>query len=494
MSDAPRHQARIAPRSAWQAIDLGTRMYRRWWAPLTTVWLLTTLLPALALWWLWPGWQSALAPLLFWWLKPLWERPLLEYCARALFGERTAPLTLLRQFPRYGFSYLFDQLTWRRLSPSRSYHTPVFQLEKAPRKQTRQRLQVLALPPSSHGGALTLLTVHLEQGLAASLVVLAWVLFPWEASLTLEYWLDDQANAFGAAMLVAWYLAMTLLQPLYVCCGFALYLNKRTWLEGWDLEPGLGDIGRRRAAHIAPALALLLPLLCLAPTLEAAEPSVRDEAVEILAGEPYMPMQTEQAWRWKQPPSGDSSNFFDTLLRKLFEREPASRPLGTLPWLGELLRVLAWAALIAVMLWLLWSQRHRLAVPARSAPTRPRAPLVIQGLSLAPESLPVDVAAAIREALHEGDRRRALSLLYRATLAELHQRHGLRISAGATEGDVLRQLQQTQPDDPLTGFLARLTPAWVRTAWGRQPAADEHILALLKDWQHSGQLPGEGPA
>lgn len=493
MSNAPRHhQARIAPRSPWQAIDLGTRMYRRWWAPLTRVWLLTTVPPALVLWWLWPGWQSTLAPLLFWWLKPLWERPLLEYCARALFGERPAPLTLLRQFPRYGFSYLFDQLTWRRLSPSRSYHTPVFQLEKGPRAQTRQRLQVLALPPTSHGGALTLLMAHLEQGLAISLVVLAWVLVPWETSLTLGYWLDDEANLFGAVMLVAWYLAMTLLQPLYVCCGFALYLNKRTWLEGWDLEPGLGDIGRRRATHIVPALALLLPLLFIAPALEAAEPSVRDQAVEILAGEPYMPMHTEQSWRWKQSSSGDGSSFFDTLLRKLFEREPASRPLGTLPWLGEALRVLAWAALIAALLWLLWSQRHRLAVPVHAAPVRPRAP-VIRGLSLAPESLPADVAAAVREALHQGNPRYALSLLYRAALAELHQRHGLHISPGATEGDVLRQLRQTCPDDPLTWFLARLTPVWVRTAWGRQPAADEQILALLEDWQQS-QIAAGGAA
>lgn len=487
MSTAPQHQARIAPRSPWQAIDLGTRMYRSWWAPLTMVWLLTTLPMALALCWLWPGWQSAWAALLFWWLKPLWERPLLEYCARALFGERPAPLALLRQFPRYGFAYLFDQLIWRRLSPARSYHTPVFQLEKGPRSQTRQRLQVLGLPPSSHAGALTLLMVHLEQGLALSLMVLAWVLLPWDASLTLEYWLNDQTHALGAALLVAWYLAMTLLQPLYVCCGFALYLNKRTWLEGWDLEPGLRDIGRRRGTPIAPALALLLPLLCLAPALEAAEPSVREQAVEILAGDEYMPLYTEQAWRWKQQPTSDNQSFFDTLLRKLFEREPASQPLGTLPWLGEALRALAWAALIAVGLWLLWSQRRRLATPAQPAPARPRAP-VIRGLSLAPESLPADPAAAIREALQQGDPRRALSLLYRLTLAALHQRHGLRISAAATEGEVLRQLQRAHPDDPLTGFLTRLTPAWVRTAWGRQPPTDDQILALLDDWQLSESL------
>lgn len=488
------HQARIAPRTPWQAIDLGTRMYRQWWRPLTLIWLLTTL-PVAALLWAWAGPESLLAPLLFWWLKPLWERPLLEYCARALFGEHTPVLTLLRQFPRYGFSYLFDQLTWRRLSPSRSYFAAVFQLEKGDRKQVSARLRALQLPPTSHSGTLTLLVLHLEQGLMISLMMLAWVLVPWDVHLDLQYWLADHIEQYGRALLVCWYLAMVLMEPLYVCGGFALYLNKRTWLEGWDLEPGLRHIGsRRRAGASAGAgvlllTALLLPALATPPAQASTPPAPREQAVEILAGEDFMPMRLEKGWRQRDEYRND---LLDRAIRWLldqdYEQDDSPRNDLSLGWLNDLLRLLAWGLLIAGLCWLIWSQRHRLGLPL-AAPAPRRAAPTIRGMSIARDSLPDDPEQAIRSALASGDVRLALSLLYRVTLSELHQRHGLRIARGATEGEVLRQLEQRHPADPLTAFLGRLTPVWVALAWGHRPAVPTQVEALISDWRTS--LAGE---
>ena len=31
--------ARIAPRTPWQAMDMGAHLYRAWWKPLTLIWL-----------------------------------------------------------------------------------------------------------------------------------------------------------------------------------------------------------------------------------------------------------------------------------------------------------------------------------------------------------------------------------------------------------------------------------------------------------------------
>ena len=44
----------------------------------------------------------------------------------------------------------------------------------------------------------------------------------------------DDAIAYGAAVLV--------LEPFYVAAGFGLYLNRRTMLEGWDIEVALRRI------------------------------------------------------------------------------------------------------------------------------------------------------------------------------------------------------------------------------------------------------------
>ena len=52
---------------------------------------------------------------------------------------------------------------------------------------------------------------------------------------------------------------MLLLEPFYVAAGFGLYLNRRTLLEGWDIEVALRRIAERHAAAavIAAAVALL---------------------------------------------------------------------------------------------------------------------------------------------------------------------------------------------------------------------------------------------
>ena len=97
--------ARLAPRSPWQAVDLGTKLYRQWAAPVLWVWLAFTLVPfGLML-----GWSllaETLWPLfLFWWLKPLWERPVLAWYSHALFAETLTLKQLFQRpsgpFPRY---------------------------------------------------------------------------------------------------------------------------------------------------------------------------------------------------------------------------------------------------------------------------------------------------------------------------------------------------------------------------------------------------------
>ena len=43
--DLNRIDARLAPRTTWQAADFGTRLYRRWWRQTSLVWLVFTGLP-----------------------------------------------------------------------------------------------------------------------------------------------------------------------------------------------------------------------------------------------------------------------------------------------------------------------------------------------------------------------------------------------------------------------------------------------------------------
>lgn len=500
------HAARIAPRKPWQAMDLGTRMFRTWWRPLLSIWLLTSLPGLLALLWL-TGGNLFWTAMLFWWLKPLWERPLLEYCARALFGEPPTLRALLRSWPDYVRPGLFSALTWRRLSPSRSFNAPVFQLER-PRGSAGPRLAVMHAEPGQRAGALTITLVHVEQFISLGILTLLVLLLPLDFSLSLYDWINNDVAHENQLMTLCWYLSMCLTQPLYVCCGFALYLNKRTWLEGWDLEQGLRSIGQRRTARSMAAtlpmlwlvlwLGLLLPWLSPGQVHASSErEAVREQAIEIVAGDQLMPMSERGSWRLRRPDRDPNEAREATLLERLldwlFNRDSGSdrRDLDMdLSVLGDLLRLLLWGLLIATLGWLLWSGRHLVRRDHASTDTRERvSPVDIRARSTRRVTLPDDPVSAIRTALDRGDPREALSLLYRSCLHSLHRRLAVTLPEGATESEVLRQLRQQHAEDREVELLGRITPLWQATAWAHRPVDTDTIAALLNDWCQQQAVP-----
>ena len=132
----------IRPRSAWEAIDLGVLLARRHLGLLMASWALLTLplfVLLSALLWQYP----TVAVLLFWWLKPAWERLPLHILSRALFGDTPTLKEAFRALPRLLRPQLIASLTWRRLSPTRSFDLPVLQLEGLAGEARSKRLAVL---------------------------------------------------------------------------------------------------------------------------------------------------------------------------------------------------------------------------------------------------------------------------------------------------------------------------------------------------------------
>ena len=64
------------------------------------------------------------------------------------------------------------------------------------------------------------------------------------------------------------------IEPLYVAGGFALYINRRVWLEGWDVELAFRRLAAARCARCAAlaGVALALALAAPAPAHAAPEP------------------------------------------------------------------------------------------------------------------------------------------------------------------------------------------------------------------------------
>ena len=526
--------ARIAPRNAWQAMDLGVRIYQTWWKPLTVIWLAVTLAPLVLLLSL-TGIDNALwGCLAWWWLKPLWERPLLEYCARALFSDAPTVKQLLRELPRHTLSGIIPWLFLRRLDPARGMHLAVTQLEKQRGASYQLRIRNLSLGINDHGASLTMIMLLIEQLIAVGIIMLIAMLAPDQYYLREMDWVLDDSGQTLWLFIGAWYLATTLCEPLYICCSFALYLNKRTWLEGWDLELGMRQIGAKRRAQRSQLGATLLFLCAFgfsqlpnnasaderATASDAAatqELDVQNRTIEILASPQFMPMELKESWRFKDLfGSGDDTDdhsddenalaFWERIfnwISSLFdsnEKDHERKDSGDfeLPTLAEIFRFLIWVVVASLTIWVAINVRRWLTLIERKKRYRPRATHVA-GLDIRPESLPDDVAAHALAALEQDNLRDALSLLYRATLSKLLGSIDTDLAPGATESECLRALQialqasnttlTEQPPRRSTNnhpgflFLQTLTPLWISTAWAHRPPAREEIRALALQWR-----------
>lgn len=489
----------IRPRSAWEALDLGTLLARRHAGVLMLAWAALTLpvfglLSALC----WE--QPSLALLLFWWLKPLYERLPLHILSHAVFGQTPGVRQSLRALPGVLRPQWLASLTWRRFSSTRSFDLPVLQLEGLAGAVRQRRLAVLGQRERSVARWLSVVGMHLEGALWLGLLALLYFFLPaqlaydswsWEDLLRADddwLWLEHLSNLLYVLVLIVW-------EPIYVACGFSLYLNRRTRLEAWDLELAF----RRLRAHLLTALPVLLLGLCLlspstpawaandsaATPATATAPLSRDDARqrvrELLDQPPFTQRETVTRWRFAESPADAEPGILARLLENLLRLDSF--------WHGRerltlLIETLLWGALALLVALLLWHRRDWLQAFGRRLP-RPRKrhqpPAQLFGLAVTPESLPHDVASAA-ERLWPTQPRQALSLLYRAMLSRLLHDHRLPLVAGHTEGEVLEVVRiLAQPE--LNSFAATLTHHWQGLAYGRQVPDDAAWTALCAGWR-----------
>ncbi|WP_247841374.1 DUF4129 domain-containing protein [Pseudomonas sp. MWU12-3103b] len=494
----------IRPRSTWEAMDLGVLMSQQHRRLLMTSWAIVTLpLFAVLTLLLWDS--PSLAVFIFWWLKPAYERLPLYILSKALFGETPTLKQALREFPRLLKPQWLASLTWRRLSLSRSFLLPVVQLEGLDGTARQQRLQVLLQRNAGAAQWLTIIGMHLETALWIGLMVLFYMLLPqqietdWDwQSLILDSdhhwrWLEHLTNAFYALVLVVW-------EPIYVACGFSLYLNRRTALEAWDIELVFRRLRQRlNSSALGLLLAVCLLLPAVPPVWAAADPASAPEAPRLL----HQPLTSQAAHDsikalLEQPPFKNK----ESVTRYRFGDDPAApaeaKPGEAPQWLKTLLgwldsqrfnalagliEVLLWGALIAAVGWLIWRYREFLSTfvsrrPKLPARVRPPAPQQAFGLDLTPQSLPDDIAASA-EQLWQTQPRAALGLLYRGLLSRLLHDFALTLKPADTEHQVLLRVEQLQRPE-LLAFSRTLTLHWQNMAYGhRVPAA--HLQQELCD-------------
>ncbi|MDN6858803.1 DUF4129 domain-containing protein [Pseudomonas sp. CAN2814] len=510
----------IRPRSAWEALDLGILLARRHAGLLMASWALVTLpvfvLLSVVLWN-----YSSWAILIFWWLKPAFERLPLYILSRVLFGDAPTLKEALKAFPRLLKPQLLASLFWRRLSPTRSFDLPVLQLEGLQGQARSQRLVVLGQRNAGGATWLTVVGMHFELALWLGLTVLMYLMLPqqwvqdweWKSLISAAEgqwaWLEHLSNLIYVLLLIVW-------EPVYVACGFTLYLNRRTELEAWDIEL---IFRRLRQRLIGSAYALLLVVagaFALLPGSDAlaaaAEPGAshscplpdqnpdgpqgarltqqklnsedsRQAVDRILAAPPFKNDEKVTGWRLREKADeAKPTDKDDKRLKRFFD---GLKGWGVLKSAAQGIEVLLWGLVFAAIALLIWRYRQwlRLFVGRIGLPQKPRreAPAVLFGLELAPETLPSDVASEA-ERLWDEQPRAALGLLYRALLSRLLHDFRVPLRESTTEGEVLQRVAGLE-DPSLDDFAHTLTQQWQALAYGHQAPQEGLKQRLCGEWR-----------
>lgn len=488
---------RIRPRTSWEGLDLGFALGRQWFPALWGIWWLTAL-PVGAVAATLLSDRPDLWVLLVWWLKPLYEAPVLFWLSRALFSEPASPRSVWRDRRRVLPARLLPSLLWRRFHLSRSFTLPLIQLEGLNGRERRKRQRVMQGRGSS-AAWLTIICMHLESILWVSALISAVWLVPNElprldaTAALLEvgsgtYW-------FGA---VLYWLAISAIAPFYVGAGFALYLSRRSELEAWDLElvfrRAEAEEQRKRnrpAPAVAGSVALLLLTLWAAPTpaadMQSTDPEhARSLISEVLAQEDFGSTRETRNWVYVGQPNGlGGDREIPAWMRYLLELfAPGANLIATsAKWLLVVLATIVGALALRRILENLRFEKTGRAT-ARADDQAP------QDMSASnANDLPADVAAHVGKLTTAGDYRAALSLMYRASLVLLIQRHGIEIPPSATESECLAAVADRRPAKE-TDLLQRLIRAWQHLAYAHRPPAAEEIAELLQEWQSWPGSPG----
>lgn len=499
-------QAVLRQRNPWEAMDLGILLARRHAALLMGTWAAITL-PLFALLTLIFWQHPAVSILIIWWLKPIFERLPLHILSNALFANTPSFTDSIKAVPRLLTPQLLASLTWRRLSMTRSFDLPVQQLEGLSGTARQQRLVTLGRNYTRTPTWLTIIGLHIEMALFIGVVVLLYLLIPaqlqvdwsWSKLLDISHaewlWAEHLSNFIYVLVLIVW-------EPIYVACGFTLYLNRRTELEAWDIELAFRNLAQRLKNTAA---AIVLALLCWLPYTEsalaqaAATDTLNAQSEDLNIDDPRLLKQMLNSEQAQQSINSilNEAPFKNYKIIKNWhlgdsKDNPQNWPQLMAPeWLKSLvnhlsftLQFLLWSLLLLGAALLFWRYRQWLRtfgqqlLPSKKYISAPKQNLL--RLEITTESLPDDIVASAQK-LWPNDPRAAFSLLYRGLLNHLLEEHALPLKPAHTEDEIVSMTQNLEA--PLQQYSKRLTWHWKNLAWGHRLPNYSQFTELCTEWQ-----------
>ncbi len=254
----------LRSRSVWEAVDSGVLLWRSnfvYFIPFfaVPVWVVACGLR------LFSGELFFIPYLGLWWLKPLFDRIVLHIVSKRFFGDSS--MLKLNDLFR-GISEmrrgLLGDLLWRRFSPGRAARMPVRVLERLGARQFAQRKKVLEGGGINFCSFISVLGLALEAALLLGEILFALMTASLFFPTAVEY-LEENKQITEIFIFAAFCFNYILVESLYVCMGFGLYINSRVEVEGWDLELLFKKFVKRQNDAKPLKIALLVCLFIVLP-------------------------------------------------------------------------------------------------------------------------------------------------------------------------------------------------------------------------------------
>lgn len=506
----------VRPRSAWESIDLGLRMIQTWSKPILLSWLIFVLpicIIIYALLYEHPIWSV----IVIWWLKPLFDRIPLYIVSHSVFGDIPSVRDIRKALPSIIKPHLIKSLLWYRLDLARSFNLPIWQLEGLTGSARSKRARVLQKEVYGTAISLTFFCVFLQFILWGACYALFVMLLPSNVALSevALFTFNNESIVPGLILNLFAFISLSIIEPFYVAGGFALYLNRRTHLEAWDIELKFRSLAKRfekkqtdnkatnsNKTKILSALLLVLfignsnfniitPVQAETSKLHYSELSNAQASKiikKVMATDEFNNKVKTKSWQLKDGALKDFFNKKDKDDKKdndssIFEF--LSALFSAI--IGNILYVLLGLAVFVLLVYLGYKLVKYLPESSFSFFKKKQTEKKLEsifGLDLAPESLPEDVGTQAW-LLWQGEQFvAALSLLYRGSLSKLVNQNGVKLPYSATEGDCLRILKNShiKENQELIHYFEVLTLMWQRAAYAHQLPELLAVKKICESW------------
>ena len=444
-----------------EALDSGIVIFRRFAAYLYRSFIIIYLPLAIAgafvpKRFIWIPWIA------LWWIRPLWERMILTCLSRRFFGSGNRGPAAFRG--------LGGDLSWRRFSPWKLYTAPVRGLEGIKGIKLKKRIRTIIAEGLPWASAATIFMLFLEISLVAGIVAFfasfqSFIphIFRMELSFNLPWVLP--------AIYIVHSIIAGFLIPVTTSMGFALYINRRVVLEGWDLEIAFRQMIQKRRTKTPGIGSIILILVSLTIALPAElsadtpDPVPLESLEQVLDQKDFGGSESKKELHWKETRARN----------KVFKKNNFN--LNFSEKISFFLRILIITSLIILVVIIV----VRNFKPFSPKKQRLRNIHSSEDREMAPDIPLPDIQTALR-VYTEGREREACSILYQNAISLLEDWTDHDKQNDKTEGDWLNLIHASEAPSSLAGIIE----LWCRIAYAHQPLMKpnfDHAAKVLQTLQ-----------